>query len=90
MTDSVRTAVIGLYKFRGMEKEIRVFERARAIYVQPDGSGAVRLLYRGGGGFHLDAPGEPMVTEFDLSSSPALIMKSIEGKTDRRSGQRGL
>ena len=45
--EKVLTAVVGSYRFRGMEKDVKVFVRNGELFVQVAESPALRLLYQG-------------------------------------------
>lgn len=77
--DEVRHAVVGHYRFMGIQKDVHVFEREGVLFVQPAGSGAYRLSYRGDGVFEVDTPRGVLVQAFDLSASPAPSLTSREG-----------
>jgi hypothetical protein len=62
-----------------LERNVEVFERNGALYVQPAGASASRLLYDGDGAFHVDTSYGPMVQVFDLTRSPAPSFVSREG-----------
>lgn len=74
----LRSAIVGAYRFDGINKDVKVFERDDMVYMQPAGSPAVRLLPGAHGVFRVDGPGG-MRVEFDLSQSPAQSFVSIEG-----------
>jgi len=78
VADQLRRAVVGSYRFEGIEKNVDVFERGRLLYMEPAGSSPVRLLHDHGGTFRVDAPGG-MMAEFDLSQTPVQSFVSIEG-----------
>jgi hypothetical protein len=78
----VREAVVGRYRFRGIERKVEVFERDGDLYVHPAGGHATRLRYDGDGTFHVDTSFGPWQQIFDLTRSPAPSFISREGPRD--------
>ena len=77
--EDVLEAVVGHYRNRGNENETEVFAKDGQLFARMKGTPALPLLYQGGASFQVDVPGSPLLAEFDLSTKPAAVLKSIEG-----------